>query len=77
MATFQQAYDAVAARYSDKLLESLNPSEFVHEIYQELRRMDAEAVAENLIQGHARSAPALPQSEALTVGVEPYAVAYR
>jgi hypothetical protein len=48
MATFQQAYDAVAARYSDKLLDSLNPSGFIHEIYQELRRMDAEAVAEKL-----------------------------
>jgi hypothetical protein len=51
MATFQQAYDVVAARYSDNLWDRLNPSEFVHEIYQELRRMDAEAVAEKANPG--------------------------
>ena len=44
MVTFQEAYDAVAARYSDEALVSVDPKRLVNEIYQELRHLDAEAV---------------------------------
>jgi hypothetical protein len=45
MVTFQQAYDAVAARYSDNLWTSLPPIEITRAIYQEMRRLDAEYIA--------------------------------
>jgi hypothetical protein len=46
MATFQEAYDAVAERYGDKLWTSMDATEISLAIYDEMRRMDAkDAVA--------------------------------
>jgi hypothetical protein len=42
MVSFQEVYDAVAARYSGEVWVSLDQKRIVDEIYQELRRMDAQ-----------------------------------
>jgi hypothetical protein len=43
MATFQQAYEAAAARYSREEWATFGPSEITRMIYEEMRRLDAEA----------------------------------
>jgi hypothetical protein len=48
MVTFRQAYDAVVARCSGKPWINTTPAEFAEAIYLEMRRIDAEAVAEKL-----------------------------
>ena len=48
MVTFRQAYDAVVARYSGNPWINTTPAEFAEAIYLEMRRIDAEAVAEKL-----------------------------
>jgi hypothetical protein len=45
MATFQQAYDAVAERYPDKLWTSMDAAEISRAIYREMGRMDAKDAA--------------------------------
>jgi predicted nucleic acid-binding Zn-ribbon protein len=42
MTSFQEAYDAVVARYSADRWAALTPSEITEAIYQEMRRLDAE-----------------------------------
>jgi hypothetical protein len=44
MATFQQAYEAVVARYSREEWAAFRPSDITRMIYEEMRRLDAEAV---------------------------------
>jgi hypothetical protein len=64
MVTFQQAYDAVAARYVDNHSVSLRPAEITQAIYLEMRRMDAEHVAAELRTSAKRRSSAPPQAEA-------------
>jgi len=42
MVSLQEVYDAVAARYAGEVWVSLDQKRIVDEIYQELRRMDAQ-----------------------------------
>jgi hypothetical protein len=44
MVTFQQAYEAVVARYSREEWAAFRPSDITQMIYEEMRRLDAEAV---------------------------------
>jgi hypothetical protein len=44
MVTFQQAYEAAAARYAPGYWASLSPSQIIGVIYEEMRRLDAESV---------------------------------
>jgi hypothetical protein len=64
MVTFQQAYDTVVARYSDKPWVNTSPAELARAIYLEMRRMDAEVIAEKLRTPAKRRSSAPPQSEA-------------
>ena len=44
MVTFQQAYEAAAARYTQDDWVNMNPSRRNEVIYEEMRRLDAESV---------------------------------
>jgi hypothetical protein len=57
MATFQEAYDAVAERYADKLWTSMDATEISRAIYNEMRRMDAKDAIATV------TAPAKPLSQ--------------
>jgi hypothetical protein len=43
MVAFQQAYEAAVARYRREEWENLIPSQIIQAIYEEMRRLDAEA----------------------------------
>jgi hypothetical protein len=43
--TFQQAYEAAAARFAPEDWADLRPDLRINEIYEEMRRLDAEAAA--------------------------------
>jgi hypothetical protein len=45
MVTFQQAYEAAAARFAPEDWADLRPDLRINEIYEEMRRLDAEAAA--------------------------------
>jgi hypothetical protein len=64
MVTFLQAYNAAVARCSDKPWVNASPAEFAQAIYLEMRRMDAEQIAEELGTSANRRSPAPPQAEA-------------
>ncbi len=42
MVTFQQAYEAAAARYAPEDWARLSPAQIIEVIYEEMRRLDAE-----------------------------------
>ena len=42
MVTFQQAYEAAAARYAPEVWADLSPNLRINAIYEEMRRLDAE-----------------------------------
>ena len=44
MVTFQQAYEAAAARFAPEDWANLSPDLRINVIYEEMRRLDAEAV---------------------------------
>ena len=64
MVTFQQAYNAAIARYSDKPWVNASTAEFAQAIYLEMRRMDAEQIAAELRRSAKRRPSAQPQAEA-------------
>ena len=64
MVSFQQAYNAAVARYSNKPWVNASPAEFAQAIYLEMRRMDAEQVAAQLRRSAKRRLSASPQAEA-------------
>ena len=45
MVTFQQAYEAAAARYAPEVWADLSPDLRINAIYEEMRRLDSEAAA--------------------------------
>jgi hypothetical protein len=45
MVTFQQAYEAAAARYAPEVWADLGPDLRIKAIYEEMRRLDSEAAA--------------------------------
>lgn len=45
MVTFQQAYEAAAARFAPEAWADLRPDLRINAIYEEMRRLDAEATA--------------------------------
>ncbi len=45
MVTFQQAYEAAAARYAPEVWADLSPDVRIKAIYEEMRRLDSEAAA--------------------------------
>jgi hypothetical protein len=49
MVTFQQAYEAAAARYAPGYWASLSPSQIIGVIYEEMRRLDAESVGRTIV----------------------------
>ena len=51
MATFQQAYDAAAARYPPEVWVDMSPNLRIEAIYEEMRRLDS-AVAAVMDDGH-------------------------
>ena len=55
MVTFEEAYEAAAARYTDEEWTNLHPSAVVHEVFEARRRLDAEAAT------HARKAQGIPR----------------
>jgi len=54
MVTFRQAYEAAAARY-EREWRHLTPSEMTKAIYEEMRRLDAEAAGRNVLAGSTSS----------------------
>ncbi len=45
MVTFQQAYEAAAARFAPEAWADLRPDLRINAIYEEMRRLDSEAAA--------------------------------
>ena len=45
MVTFQQAYEAAAARYAPEVWADMGPDLRIKAIYEEMRRLDAEVAA--------------------------------
>ncbi len=60
MVTFQQAYEAAAARYAPEVWGDLSPGLRIRAIYEEMRRLDSEAAA---VIDNAHTIPRKPRAD--------------